>query len=334
MKVSVLTPVLNEAVHIREAVEGMRAQAFDGEVELLFVDGGSTDDTVAILRELQRDDARIHVLDNPGRFTPQGLNIGLQHASGDYVGRMDAHTLYPESYLATAVRRLQESDVAWVSGPQLPLGEGRWSELTAKALGSSLGIGGAAFRRAGEGEVEVDSGFTGVWRRSTLERHGGWDEGWPVNQDGELAARIRSAGGRIVCLPEMAASYIPRNSLRSLSRQYRRYGFYRVKTSKHHPTSMRRSHLLAPGLALAVLALAAPNRRIAWGARLGVAAYLGAVGTTSARLSSGRTAEAFPLGAVFATMHLSWGFGFLAGCARFGPPLEAIGNSTGIRRLA
>jgi succinoglycan biosynthesis protein ExoA len=322
-KVSVLTPVLNESAHVRSAVGQISAQAFDGELELLFVDGGSSDDTVAILRELKARDPRIRILENPDRFTPHGLNIGLRHASGDYVARMDAHTLYPEDYLATGVRRLQGADVTWVSGPQLPVGDGRWSSLIARALGSPLGIGGAAFRRAGAEEVEVDSGFTGVWRRSTLERHGGWDEGWPVNQDGELAARIRADGGRIVCLPEMAASYIPRDSLRSLSRQYRRYGFYRVKTSRRHPTSMRRSHLLAPGLALAVLALPVTGRRLRGVASAGVAVYAAAVGVTSARLAE-RPAQAPALSAVFATMHLSWGFGFLAGCARFGPPLRAI----------
>ena len=66
-----------------------------------------------------------------------------------------------------------------------------------------------------EREFEVDTGFTGVWARETLRRHGGWDEGWPVDQDFELAARIRAEGGRIVCVPEMAADYIPRNSLRA-----------------------------------------------------------------------------------------------------------------------
>lgn len=322
-KVSVLTPVLNESVHVRAAVERMRAQVFDGEIELLFIDGGSNDDTVEILRRLQETDPRIQILENPARFTPYGLNVGLRHASGDYIARMDAHTLYPENYLATGVRRLQLADAVWVSGPQLPVGDGRWSSLTAKALGSSLGIGGAAFRRAGGEEVEVDSGFTGVWRRSTLEHHGGWDEGWVVNQDGELAARIRAGGGRIVCLPEMAASYIPRDSLGSLSRQYRRYGFYRVKTSRRHPSSMRRSHLLAPGLVSAVLSLALPVKWVRRVAAAGVAIYLGTVGLTSTCLAEDRE-EAPRLGVVFATMHLSWGVGFLAGCARFGPPLRGI----------
>lgn len=333
-KVSVLTPVLNEAAHIREAVAMMCAQEFDGDLELLFIDGRSTDRTVDILRELKRGDPRIWILDNPEQRTPQGLNIGLRHATGDYIARMDAHTLYPKDYLARGVRRLAGGDVCWASGPQVPRGVGRWSELTARALGSRLGVGGASFRGSLTTEIEVDSGFTGVWRASTLERHNGWDEGWPVNQDGELAGRIRQDGGRIVCVPEMAASYIPRDSLRALARQYWRYGQYRVKTSGRHPSSMRRSHVLAPALASSLLCSALPLGPLSRLSRAGSASYLAAVTVTSAKLAAGRPRDAPLLALVFATMHLAWGFGFLAGCAKFGPPLRALAQLVGTARSA
>ena len=127
---------------------------------------------------------------------------------------MDAHTHYPPDYLASGLERLRRGGVAHVSGPQIPKGEGRWSRRVALALSSRLGTGEADFRHMSDDEIEVDSGFTGMWLRSTLERHGGWDEDWPNDQDTELAARIRGDGGRIVCLPGMAAEYVPRDSLR------------------------------------------------------------------------------------------------------------------------
>lgn len=323
--VTVLTPVFNEAAHIGEAVASMRAQEYDGDVEFLLIDGRSDDATVAILHELRQQDPRIRILDNPQRRTPHALNIGLRHACGGYVARMDAHALYPPDYLAQGVRRLQRGDAAWASGPQLPLGSGRWSELVAIALGSRLGVGGASFRQALDHEIEVDSGFTGVWRRDTLERHGGWDEDWPINQDGELAARIRAGGGRIVCIPEMTASYVPRSSLRALARQYFRYGQYRVKTARRHPQSMRRSHVVAPALAMTLLRAPFGQRRSGRFARLGVLAYATTVAATSARLAAKRgRGDALGLALVFVTMHLSWGYGFLVGCARFGAPVRAL----------
>lgn len=330
--VSVLTPVLNEEAHIREAAARMLAQRFDGTIEFIFIDGDSDDRTAEVLRELQRADPRVRILQNPMRTTPVGLNIGLANARGAFIARMDAHTMYPEDYLAKGVARLRRGDADHVSGPQLAHGDGTWSRRVALALDSPLGRGGAEFRHATSGEIEVDSGFTGVWPRSVLETHSGWNEEWHNDQDSELAARIRGSGGRIVCLPEMSAQYIPRDSLAALVRQYWRYGVYRAKTSGAHPESMRRSHLLAPGLALSLAAAILPLGRVRRLAQAGVAIWCAAmVGVAMAEARRADTlqldasaADVAALPAVFGAMHLAWGFGFLFGCVRFGPPLRAL----------
>lgn len=323
--VSVLVPVLDEEGSIRETVAAMRAQEVPGGHELLFLDGRSEDRTREILEQLAEEDQRIRVLDNPARRVPQALNIGLREARGEYVARMDAHTFYPPDYLARGIERLSRGDVDWAAGPQIPRGHGRGSRRTELALGSRLGMGGAAFRRATGEEFEADSGFTGVWRRQTLERHGGWDEQWPVNQDSELAARIRAGGGRIVCVPEMAADYVPRDSVRSLARQYWRYGQYRAKTSGRHPQSMRRSHLAPPLLLTAMVAALVPGR---WGRpfRVVVAVYACALVGAGVR-AAGRAesrADAVRVPVLLAAMHLPWAAGFFVGSARFGPPLAAV----------
>jgi succinoglycan biosynthesis protein ExoA len=322
--VSVLTPVLNEEAYIEAAARAMLAQRFDGEIEFLFIDGRSEDATVAVLRDLAASDPRVKILDNPARSTPIALNIGLRTARGEFVARMDAHTHYPPDYIAQGVARLREGGAAHVSGPQLARGDGTWSRRVALALGSRLGTGEAAFRHMTGDEIEVDTGFTGIWRRSTLEEQGGWDEEWHNDQDSELAARIRADGGRIVCLPTMAADYIPRDSLRALARQYWRYGFYRAKTSGRHPESMRRSHVIPPALVI-ILALALLPGRLGRLPRLGAGAYLLAVAAVSAgELGEGEPGDVAALPLVFACMHVPWGLGFLAGSWRFGPPLEAI----------
>jgi glycosyltransferase involved in cell wall biosynthesis len=284
------------------------------------VDGGSDDGTRAILDELAASDERVRVLDNPGRTTPAALNVGLRHARGEFVARMDAHARYPSSYVADGVDRLRAGDVQWASGPALPQPTGRWSRLVALALGTWLGVGGSrkwSDGMRGEDELEMDTGvFAGVWRRETLERLGGWDEGWPANQDSELAARLLASGGRIVCLPRMGAHYMPRDSLPGLARQYFRYGYYRAKTARRHPHSMRRSHALPPALVLAALVAFTGPRSLRPPARSAVVAYCAANAATS--VAAAREAgDAAGLAAVFATMHGAWGLGFLAGCARF-----------------
>jgi glycosyltransferase involved in cell wall biosynthesis len=322
--VSVLTPVLNEAEHIRETVAAMQAQRFDGEVEFLFMDGRSEDATRAILDRLAEEDPRIRVLDNPARGIPQGLNVGLRNARGTYVARMDAHTHYPPEYLARGVERLQPGDVAWVAGAPIPAGGGTWSRRVSIALRSPLGVGGSP-KWAAQGERELDTGvFGGVWRRATLERLDGWDEAWAVNEDSELAARFRAAGMRIVGLPDLAARYIPRDSIPGLARQYARYGFYRAKTARRHPESMRRSLWLPPALVGTALTAVAGPGPLRPAARAGLLVYAGTLVAASLRAGEGEPADRAAMPLIFATMHAAWGAGFLAGAARFGPPVAAL----------
>ncbi len=329
--VSVLVPVLNEGEHIRDTVASMLSQQLDGlTFELVFADGRSEDDTKAILQQIAQEDPRVVVVDNPARTTAIGLNTCLHHARGRYVARMDAHSFFPPRYLAVGIERLRRGDdVVWVAGPVLPRGTGRWSRRVGLALGTRLGMGGSQKwepndRATAPGtpppEFELDTGvFAGVWERETLDRLGGWDDGWPVNQDSELAARVRAEGGRIVCLPEMAAEYLPRDDLRKLWRQYRRFGYYRAKTNARHPGSLRPSHLLAPGLVLTALAAVWSPRSVRRLARLGMGIYAGALAAETAHLAERESPEvAAGMPAVFATLHVSWGVGFLAGLVRFG----------------
>ncbi len=292
---------------------------------MLFIDGGSRDRTREILAELAAADARVRVLDNPARRTPHALNIGLAAARGEFVARMDAHTFYPPRYLQDGIDLLRRGDVEWVAGAQLARGVDPGTRLVALAMSSRLGTGGASFRRESETEHDDDTGFTGVWRRETLDAHGGWDEEWVNDQDFELAARIRAAGGRIVCVPSMAAEYIPRGTLEGVARQYFRYGVFRVKTIRRHPQTMRRSHVLPPAVALTVAASALAPRPVRRLARVGSAAYATAVLVESARLrDEADRGQAARLPLVFGAMHLAYGAGFLWGCVRMGPPLAAL----------
>jgi succinoglycan biosynthesis protein ExoA len=333
LDVSVLIPVRNESAHIRETVAAMQSQAGDLTIELLFVDGASEDDTRKIIEEIAERDSRVRLFDNAARVTPFALNIALRNARGRYIARMDAHSIFPPNYLASGVERLLRDDgVEQVTGPMLPRGNGRWSRRVTLALETRLGVGGSRKWQATAGsddeEIELDTGvFAGVWRRQTVERLGGWDTGFPVNQDSELAARILADGGRIVCLSSMGSAYTPRDGLGALWRQYWKYGCYRAKTASRHPTSLRASHLLPPALVLTAASAAAAPRMPRLLARAGVALYAAAVGAETvraARRAPRRVVAGLP--AVFVTLHASWGLGFLVGTARFGAARAVLGQ--------
>lgn len=324
---SVLVPVLNEAPHLRAVAQSILAQSHPGPIEFLFIDGGSTDGGREILAELEREHPQVRLLDNPGRTTPRALNIGLRAATGEFVVRMDAHSRYPTDYVANGIARLRRGDVVSVSGPQLAVGEGKWSRRAAVALASPFGVGGAKFRRLPAAEIEVDSGFAGIWRREILLAHDGWDDASVGDEDFELAARLRALGGRIVCLPEMAAEYSPRDGLMALARQYWGYGRARVRTSRRHPQSTRPSQVLPPALVLSALAAIAtkPGSMRLLG-RAGVGVYAAALAVESVRaVAAGTDArDGAALPCVFAAMHIAFGAGALVESAIGGLPTAAL----------
>jgi succinoglycan biosynthesis protein ExoA len=338
---SVLVPVFNEERYIERSVAAMRRQRFSGQLEFLFADGGSTDRTREILDALAQKDPRIRVFENPNRSVSSGLNVALRHARGRWIIRMDAHTEYPDDYVALGVRRLEQGGTRWVSGPQVPTGTGSVSRAVALALASRLGRGGSRKwgdqRVGGDDEWELDAGvFDGVWERTTLLEYGGWDERWPRNSDSEMAGRFFERGERLVCLSAMAAEYVPRDSLAGLWRQYLAYGEYRTKTAARHPRTMRASHLLAPAIVLdAGLAIGGPRfiRRAAWA---GIGIYVGAVSCAGiwSIPRAEPTSDARLVPEVLIIMHFGHGLGMLVGAVRHAPPLAALASVAGLDRLA
>jgi len=325
--VSVLVPVRDEGALIATTARTILEQRFSGSIEFLIVDGNSTDGTRVTLEQLASDDTRVRLLENPRGDLASALNIGLHAARGELVAKMDAHTYFPPDYLQLAADRLRRGDVSWVSGPPVPRGVGDWSRRIALALETPLGVGasGKWLREAADDERELRTGvFSGVWRRSVLERVGGWDPDWPVNEDSELASRFLASGERIVCVRGMAASYVPRESLGALARQYWRYGFYRAKTANRHPDSVGVSQLAPPALLLTQLGWLA-GRRGRRAAKLSLAAYAAAqAGVCVDVFARRRTRDVAFLPAVFTTMHVSFAGGWLSGCRRFGVPRAGI----------
>lgn len=322
--VSVLIPVLDEETVLERTVPTMLAQRDAGEIEFIFAEGGSVDGSRDVLERFAARDPRVQVIENASGHTPDGLNAALAHARGEFVARMDAHCFYPETYLAEGIARLKRGDVAWVAGPAMPGAYGGFSGTVALALRSPLGRGPsrrlAAPGDIGEVEADLDTGvFAGVWRRSVLERYGGWEPGWLRNQDSELAARFLAAGERIVSLPSMTAEYVPRRTLPAFVRQYHDYGRYRVRTLARHHVARRRSHVLAPALAATLPAAASSSRALRAPARAALVAYVTAVSFETLRAAPrAPVRDVRRLPAAFAAMHLAFGFGMWRGLAEAG----------------
>ncbi len=319
--VTILIPMRNEHRFIATCLDSVLANDYPKErVEVLVIDGMSTDDSREIVEAYRQRHPHIRLLSSPKRLQVAALNIGLRQARGEYVVRMDAHTRYASDYVRKCVELLQTTDADNVGGVQRAVGTTYVSRAVAVAITTPFGTGDAYFRYARR-EMWVDTVYLGAWRRATLEALGGFDESWAVNEDYELNYRLRRAGGRILLSPEIKCFYYVRASLEELATQYFRYGFWKVKTLCSHADSLRWRQL-AP--CVLVIGLLASIGLLPFQPALGaVIPALYGVATCLATLTSGfrRGLRYLPvLPVAFATIHLSWGFGFLAGLTRWGIP--------------
>lgn len=249
-EISVVVPVYNEEKFIETFYRSLLKQENlqRDKVEVLFIDGNSTDGTLRMLEALRQEDSgfRIRILPNEKRHISAALNIGLEKSAGNYIIRLDVHSAIPTDYISRIYRELaaNSSEYCNFGGRTNAKGYDNTSTIVAKALSSKWVIGGAQFRYAKQ-KMEVDSIFPGAWLKTDLQAIGGWDEHWIINEDAELNFRLRKATNKKIVLdPDIVIHYFPRNTLKKLAKQYFNYGFWRAKTAKRHEESMRLSHLL------------------------------------------------------------------------------------------
>jgi glycosyltransferase involved in cell wall biosynthesis len=338
MKVSVITPCRNEALHIQAFVASLLAQRLPAglALEIVIADGHSDDGTREQLAALAAGEPRLRWIDNPACFTPVALNRAIDAAEGEIIVRMDVHSTYADDYVAQCVATLQATGAACVGGPwRAAEAPGRAGSIAA-AFGSAFGAGGAASRRL-DYSGEVDTVYLGAWRRETLLRLGGFDETLVRNQDDELALRIVRGGGRIWQSAAIRSWYVPRASFTALFRQFRQYGYWKVAVIRKHRLPAAPRHLVpfAFVAGLAGLALAAPwSSLAAMSLALLVVTYASAALAAAAAVARPWRRPARWLGVAwaFACMHFGYGLGFAQGLTDLLLRRGAGARATGLTR--
>ncbi|GGX01808.1 glycosyltransferase family 2 protein [Streptomyces noursei] len=309
--VSVIMPVLNEERHLRNAVRHILAQEYAGEMEVVIALGPSTDRTDEIAAELVREDPRVHTVPNPTGRTPAALNAAIKASRHPVVVRVDGHGMLSPNYIATAVRLLSETGAANVGGIMHAEGENAWEEAVAAAMTSKIGVGNAAFHTGGSAGP-AETVYLGVFRREVLEQQGGYNVEFIRAQDWELNFRIREAGGGVWFSPELKVQYRPRPSIKALAKQYKDYGKWRHVVARYHSGSINLRYLAPPTAVCAIAAGLVVGAAVTpWGLVV-PAGYLAAITAGSLPAGKGLSLKArAQIPVALATMHMSWGVGFL-----------------------
>lgn len=317
-EVTVIIPVFNEEKRIGEAIQSIVDQDFTGSIEMVIVDGNSTDNTVELIKQISLSlpsNRSIKLLTNPQRIIPVALNIACQNASHDIIVRLDGHTQAPSNYVSESLKALQEIDFKGATGGRCDIQASdstRMSEAISIGVSHPLGVGNALYRTLKselETLIDVDTVPFGAFTKELWESLGGYDEALLYDEDYDFNYRVRSKGYRMVMNSKIVLKYFARKDLAALWTQYYRYGYWANKFCLKHQIIPTFRRVIPAAFVLVVILLALVNIKVLgvfmtiyFGTILVITGYEGIVKKKSFPLAI----YLFP---VFPTLHFSYGLG-------------------------
>lgn len=266
--VSIVIPMRNESKYIRSCLDSLVEQTFPQEkYEILVADGRSADNSRQLVSLYEGRNVSVRLLDNPSQTTPSGMNIGIRAASGHIIIIAGAHTIYPTDFVENCVLWLNKTGADVVGGPIKTAVESDHFgvRLASLILSSPFGVGDSLFRTSSK-EGYVDTVPYGAYRRVVLDRVGLFNERLVRNQDNDLSARIRQAGGKIYLTPALTTTYVRVCSYADLLRQAFTKSQWHIFTLRENVHALGFRHLcpavsVLSGAGLLLLSVRSPGAR-------------------------------------------------------------------------
>ena len=317
--VTVIIPMRNEERRIARCLASILANDFPHDkLEILVADGMSEDRSAQVIARYSADFPIVRRIENHKRIVPAGLNLGIAQARGDLVIIMGAHCQYPHDYISTCVRELERTHADVVGGVlnTLPGSNTLIARSIALMTSHPFGVGSSSFRTR-SGCRFVDTVPYGAYRREVFERVGVFDEALARNQDFELNARVRRAGGKLFLSEDLTVDYYNVPNFRRLLSQAFNNGLWLAKMWLHSCSSFRLRHAI-PLVFVSVL-LACFGFGLANGVALLIGESIFALYSVAAMFSASQISHRqgvrffFPVLALFFAHHFAYGLGTLAG---------------------
>lgn len=309
-EISICFPVFNEADFIDKLLESVVDSAPLNK-EILLIDGGSTDGTREKIKEWAHRKSGIELVENSDRYVPHGFNKAYRQSKAPYISLMGAHASYPPNFFKVALQLLENGEADAVGGPLIQKGRTWKGKVIASCMSEKWGVGGTEFRTSSKRRYVQSVAFA-VYKKKIFEKAGLLDEQLIRNQDDEFHYRLNHMGFRILMVPELACTYFVRESLKGLWKQYYGYGLFKPLVLKKVGTAIRSRHII-PALFTIYWILVIPLVFIHWITLIPPAIYLLFNLLFSLRVAGLNLRKLRFAFAVFPTLHLAYGSGFLKG---------------------
>ena len=335
-KVSVICPVFNEEKFIEACIVSIIEQDYPQDaMEVLFVDGRSTDHTTEIIKRYMEQYPFIKLLDNPERIVPHALNIGVEAAKGEVIMRLDGHCTYPTNYISELVRYLYQLNADNVGGVwnTQPAKDTPICQAIAQASSHPFGVGGSMHKIGASKIMETDTVPFGCYKREVFKKTGPFDTDLVRNQDDEFNGRLQNLGGKIYLIPQVIINYTARDTLCKMRKMYYQYGLYKPLVNKKlgAPATIRQFFPLVFLLGLIVGGIASifsPLILQVYCAILILYLFIGLVVGSMGAIRTLQPLLTLLMPYVFLNIHLSYGIGYLVGIFNvvFNRPYQAKPN--------
>ncbi len=314
--VSVIAPCRNEVDFIADAVRSILNSDYPSDlIEVLVIDGMSTDGTRDVVAELCDADQRVKMFDNPQKIAPVAMNIGIRNAKGQCIMVVGCHAKYADDYIRKCAEVMDRTGADEVGGymTTLPGADTATGRAIAKATSCPFGVGNSMFRLTGP-EQEVDTVPFGMYRREAFEKIGLYDERLVRNQDMEINTRLIKAGGRIIISPEIKLRYFNRATYSGLWQQAFNNGLWNPYTIWLTGGGLSIRHFIPMAFVLSVIVLAIASccyRPVSFLLLADVISYSSLATLMAVKVAAKDKVSSAKVLWAFLTLHIAYGLGSL-----------------------
>ena len=257
MLVSVVVGLLNEEKFLPRLIEDFKKQTYNhNEIELIFIDGMSKDDSWKILEDFKNSNHDFYdvvLLKNPKVILSAGMNVGIKAARGECILKVDCHSHITDNFIENNVKIIEEGeDVCGGPRPNIIENADNFSKTLLLVEENMFGSGIADYRKKTTKKY-VSSVFQGMYKKSIFDKIGLLDEKVGRVEDNELHYRIRKNGYKIRYSNDILSYQYTRPTLKRMLKQKYSNGYWIGKVSHVYPKAFSIFHFVPLVFVLAII---------------------------------------------------------------------------------